>query len=85
MFKVFKHLQVATDSGFTNIVKNGSYNSTVDNDYTVKVIASGLNPATSYVFNFIIPNGTIVSPTGKFRYCFSHLEHSGACPTFDHL
>lgn len=59
--------QVATDSGFSNIVKNGSYNSTIDNDYTVKAIASGLTPATSYFYNFIIPNGTVVSPTGKFR------------------
>ena len=64
-------VQVATDSGFSNIVKNGSYNSTVDNDYTIKVIASGLTPATSYFYNFIVPNGTIVSPTGKFRYTIS--------------
>lgn len=60
-------LQVATDSGLTNVVKNGTYNATVDSDYTVKVIANGLSPSASYFYNFIVPNGTIVSPTGKFR------------------
>ena len=63
---------MATDTGFANIVKNGTYNSTVDNDYTVKVIANGLTPATSYFFNFRF-NGTIISPTGKFRYVCSCL------------
>lgn len=60
-------LQVATDNGFSNIVKNGSINATKFSDYTVKVIADGLTPATSYFYQFIVPNGTTTSPVGKFR------------------
>lgn len=64
---------MATDDSFATVVRNGSVNATKDSDYTVKVIAGGLNSNTQYFYQFIVPNGSTISPTGKFRYT-SHVH-----------
>ena len=44
--------QVATDAGFANIVKRGSFATTAARDHTVKFDVTGLNPATFYWYRF---------------------------------
>lgn len=44
--------QVATDTGFTNVVNYGKALATEDNHYTVKVDVCGLQPSTFYYYTF---------------------------------
>ena len=57
--------EVATDSGFANVVRSGTAATNTERDYTVKVDATGLQPATTYFYRF--RNGSEVSRTGKTR------------------
>ena len=53
---------VASDSAFVNIVRSGTTVTDAGRDYTVKVDADGLQPATAYFYRFRL--GAEVSPTG---------------------
>ena len=44
--------EVATDPAMTQIIKSGSQSTTAARDWTVKVDATGLAPATSYYYRF---------------------------------
>ncbi len=57
--------EVASDPGFATIVASGTAATSVDQDFTVKVDATGLQPATSYWYRF--RHGTEVSRTGRTK------------------
>jgi alkaline phosphatase D len=57
---------VATDSLFTNVVASGSEVCTSTNTYTIKPIATGLQPYTDYFYRFYAP-GNSLSVTGRTR------------------
>jgi alkaline phosphatase D len=57
--------EVAADEDFTDIVASGSGTTTADVDYTVKVDAGGLDPASVYYYRFI--TGGTISPVGRTR------------------
>jgi alkaline phosphatase D len=54
---------VATDSLFTNVVASGTVEVIANNGYTVKPIATGLQPNTNYYYRFYAP-GNSLSVTG---------------------
>lgn len=56
---------IAEDEAFTLVVNSGSLSCSATQDYTVKVDATGLTPATQYFYRFSI--GDVVSPTGITR------------------
>lgn len=58
---------IFSDAATTRPVLEGSYNATKTSDYTVKVWADGLDPASDYWYKFLLVNGSEVSPTGHFR------------------
>ncbi len=45
--------RVATDTGMTNIIKQGKYTTTSQRDFTVKVDVTGLSPYTYYYYDFV--------------------------------
>ncbi len=57
--------EVASDAAFANIVKSGTAPTDVGRDYTVKVDATGLNPATSYFYRF--RHDGQLSPVGRTK------------------
>lgn len=57
---------VATDSLFTNVVASGIEVCTSTNTYTIKPIATGLQPYTDYFYRFYAP-GNSLSVTGRTR------------------
>ncbi|MDB5946513.1 MAG: Alkaline phosphatase [Ramlibacter sp.] len=57
--------EVASDAAFTTLVASGSADTGPDRDFTVKVDATGLQPATRYWYRF--RQGTEVSTTGRTR------------------
>ncbi|WP_394391761.1 alkaline phosphatase D family protein [Shewanella woodyi] len=57
--------EVATDSGFTDLVTNGEMVTTAERDYTVKVDAIGLDSGTAYYYRFT--SGEITSEVGMTR------------------
>lgn len=57
--------QIATDTGFTNVVNSGNASTNASNDFTVKVDADNLQPNTWYYYRFT-HNGKN-SPTGRTR------------------
>ncbi|MEM1152810.1 MAG: alkaline phosphatase D family protein [Pseudomonadota bacterium] len=57
--------EIATDEAFDNIVGSGGGTTSLDVDYTVKVDADGLDPATTYYYRFT--SGDTVSPVGTTR------------------
>lgn len=57
--------EVAADEDFASIVASGEAQTDDMRDYTVKVDAEGLAPATTYWFRF--RHGDAVSPTGRTR------------------
>ncbi len=59
------HWEVATDPAFSNIVVAGDVTTSADRDYTVKVDASGLKPATRYYYRFT--SAGVSSPTGRTK------------------
>lgn len=44
--------RVATDTGMTNIIQNGTYTTDQNQDYTVKIDVTGLQPNTFYFYEF---------------------------------
>lgn len=57
--------QVAADSRFSQIVQSGTAIADGGADYTVKVDATGLKPATTYYYRFMADGAT--SPTGTTK------------------
>ncbi|ACA85252.1 alkaline phosphatase D family protein [Shewanella woodyi] len=57
--------EVATDSGFTDLVTNGEMVTTAERDYTVKVDAIGLDSGTAYYYRFT--SGELSSEVGMTR------------------
>ncbi len=62
--------EIASDRGFASRVASGSTSTDASKDHTVKVDASGLNPATVYWYRFRITSGPAagaVSPIGRTK------------------
>lgn len=57
--------EIAKDAGFTRVVGRGSSTATAARDYTVKVDAKGLEPATTYYYRFGARG--LLSPVGRTR------------------
>lgn len=57
--------QVALDPDFANTVSEGSFETSVIRDYTVKIDATALQPATRYYYRFLTEDA--VSPVGRTR------------------
>lgn len=57
--------EVASDAAFASIVARGEVRTSAARDYTVKVDATGLKPATAYHYRFKAFEAT--SPTGRTR------------------
>ncbi|HEY0915557.1 MAG TPA: alkaline phosphatase D family protein, partial [Solimonas sp.] len=57
--------EVASDADFRSIVSRGSFITDAARDYTVKVDAAGLQPATTYYYRF--QAGKQTSPAGRTR------------------
>ena len=57
--------EVATDTVFANVVRNGTAGTDADRDFTVKVDATGLQPGTVYFYRF--RQGSEISVTGRTR------------------
>lgn len=57
--------EVARDPDFSEIVRSGSYVTSADRDYTVKVDVDGLSSYTSYFYRFY--NGEHISPVGRTK------------------
>jgi alkaline phosphatase D len=58
---------VATDYAMKNVVSKGKAYTSADVDYTVKVIAEGLKPATVYYYSFSACNGAVKSVVGTTK------------------
>ena len=56
--------QVATDAAFRSIVWSGRGTTAAENDFTLKLDATGLLPGTRYYYRFAADT---VSETGRFR------------------
>ncbi len=52
MDKISVEWQVAEDAEFTNLVQSGMHATSLEKDYTVKVIVNGLKPGTDYFYRF---------------------------------
>ena len=72
------HVQVATASDFSGTVMAFAGTSDPAKDYTVKLIASGLQPGTSYYYRFVNDNTSETSNTGTFKTV--PLANTGAIP-----
>ncbi len=59
------HWEIASDAGGKNPIARGSVTTDADRDYTVKVLATGLQPGTTYYYRFIL-NG-VSSQVGTTR------------------
>ncbi len=57
--------EIATDGSFINQIKYGKYTTTPDQDHTVKIDVTGLNPGSQYFYRFYSLGDT--SMTGKTR------------------
>jgi alkaline phosphatase D len=57
--------EIATDSAFASVVTMGTFMTDASRDYTVKVDATGLSPATTYYYRFTLA-GTH-SPIGRTK------------------
>ena len=56
---------VATDSDFRNIVRQGRFTTNANRDYTVKVVVDALDPGTDYFYQFAVNDA--VSAAGRSR------------------
>ncbi|MCE7067030.1 alkaline phosphatase [Dyadobacter sp. CY326] len=65
--KVTLTYDLATDAGFTKIIKTEMLDASVNDDYTVSVDISGLKSNTKYYYRFAITNANIISPTGETK------------------
>ena len=50
--------QVATDSDFSDVIRDGNMTTTAERDYTVKIDAVGLRPGQSYYYRFMSGDNT---------------------------
>jgi alkaline phosphatase D len=57
--------EIASDGTFANIVRSGTAVAEAGHDYTVKVDADGLRPATAYFYRFRL--GADISATGRTK------------------
>jgi alkaline phosphatase D len=57
--------RIATDASLTKAAATGSFRTTAARDFTVKVDAAGLDPATTYYYRFQVGNDR--SPVGRTR------------------
>jgi alkaline phosphatase D len=57
--------QVAGDAGFTGVLASGSVRTGAERDHTLKVEVTGLSPATTYYYRFVLDG--VVSPVGRTR------------------
>lgn len=57
--------QLSTDVEFRTVLKSGKVKTSSRHDYTVKVDATGLQPATTYYYRFKV--GKIISPIGTTK------------------
>jgi alkaline phosphatase D len=57
--------EIATDTAFAAVVTSGTFNTDAARDFTVKVDATGLSPATTYYYRFTL--GGITSPIGRTK------------------
>ena len=57
--------QVATDSDFNDVIRDGSMTTSASRDYTVKIDAVGLRPGQSYYYRF--SSGENTSPVGQTK------------------
>lgn len=64
--------EVASDKNFSRIVSKGSFTTGPERDYTVKVVADGLNAGTDYYYRFMGLNAT--SNTGHTRTAPDQVE-----------
>jgi len=68
--------EIASDAAGKNTIARGSVSTDADRDYTVKVLASGLQPGTTYYYRFIFKG--VASPLGTTRTLpTGNLEHLG--------
>jgi phosphodiesterase/alkaline phosphatase D-like protein len=58
--------QLATDGGFQNVVRQRTLQASGANDFTVQTIFGGLNPNTTYHYQFCFPGGNPCSTVGRF-------------------
>lgn len=72
------HAQVATALDFSGTVMSFAGVSDPAKDYTVKLVASGLNPGTRYYYRFVNDNTNETSGTGTFKTV--PLANTGATP-----
>ncbi|HCS55885.1 MAG TPA: alkaline phosphatase, partial [Gordonia polyisoprenivorans] len=62
--------EIAHDEHFGTIVASGAVDAVTEHDFTVKVDAAGLTPATEYHYRFRVTSGPAtgaVSPVGRTR------------------
>ena len=59
--------KVATDENLADIVDQGQVYTSSDVDYTVKVEATGLEPFSTYYYQFAICDSKVTSPTGRTK------------------
>ncbi|WP_020171502.1 alkaline phosphatase D family protein [Gordonia polyisoprenivorans] len=62
--------EIAHDERFATVAASGSVNALAERDFTVKVDAAGLTPATEYHYRFRVTSGPAtgaVSPVGRTR------------------
>jgi alkaline phosphatase D len=57
--------QVARDAAFTRVVRTGTVTTGPARDHTVKLVAGGLRPATTYHYRFLLDGAR--SPVGRTR------------------
>jgi len=57
--------EVSSDQNFDTIVSRGSFITNANRDWTVKVVADGLQPGTSYFYRFLVD--TSISPIGHTK------------------
>lgn len=59
--------ELSTTNTFSSLQASGSISAQSAQDYTVKVIPTGLTANTTYYFRFSVNGGSIVSPIGKTK------------------
>ncbi|MBN8611128.1 MAG: alkaline phosphatase D family protein [Deltaproteobacteria bacterium] len=57
--------EIATSADFATLVTSGTFETDAERDFTVKVDATGLAPATTYFYRFRL--GAMTSPIGRTR------------------
>lgn len=65
--KVTLTYQLATDSGFSNVVKTELVDAAASDDFTVSIDISGLSANTRYYYKFTITNTTTTSLIGETK------------------